>query len=700
MAVPPPTVVMPTVTVQARPPPAPAPVVPKAPPLPVPMPPAPMPPVPMQAPYPGYGAPGYGAPGYFPPPVPGPPPVYSAAQPPVGMPFMPPATLPCAPPPLPAPLGVSGASAQAWRVYSSQGKKYWYNTVTGETTWTEPAVLQPAGKPKAAAPRPPRQLEGGWVEYKDDKSGKLYYHHSDAGKTVWKMPPEAKPAKKEKRPAPAPAAAQASAPAAAEKEAAAPDAAAAHPQTPAEQLPPAPPSAEQPKKQDKVLEKAEEAGARLMVKASAGRAELVGQELPEEHVYGSRAERKAAFRKLLEEKCADPSLGWDQAMKLLLADDRYLAVRSKKEKEDLYREHRSRVRREREAADAVRLRQQREDFEAMLGASPEYSPGLSYSTAAAVFGGEHRWCCVEERARRRLFDEYTAAAVKRERAEAQAKRAAAMLAMRQLLVARDVGAADRYSKVMAGLHSHPAVAAVDQKDRPLVFDNIVSELRWEADVEAEARRRERRRQQRHQRDAYRALLRKKAAEDKLGIATRWKAFSYSIRDREEYADIQAQHLGHDMFDDAVAGFRAEMRPHRARYSAAMRRGPPLSGAESFDEFASAAGAEKAAPYLRWFYEVCVGRLRRRCVGGAAAAAGVAAAAAGCTDAEALADAVRAGAPDTAAAKAAKRSREETAEEKALRRALKKQKKERKKEKKEGPAEPQEGPAEPQTEAAA
>ena len=83
-----------------------------------------------------------------------------------------------------------------------RSQKYWYNQTTGETTWEQPAELDP-GTPRGALtiPRPPALpppppafeepaagLPPGWEELVDDDSGELYWHNQNTGETTWERP--------------------------------------------------------------------------------------------------------------------------------------------------------------------------------------------------------------------------------------------------------------------------------------------------------------------------------------------------------------------------------------------------------------------------------------------------------------------------------------------------------------------------------
>lgn len=73
---------------------------------------------------------------------------------------------------------------QIWREHTtSDGRKYWYNTLTRQSTWEKPAeLLTPEEKALMNCP---------WKEYKTP-DGKTYYSNIQTKESKWVMPDEYK----------------------------------------------------------------------------------------------------------------------------------------------------------------------------------------------------------------------------------------------------------------------------------------------------------------------------------------------------------------------------------------------------------------------------------------------------------------------------------------------------------------------------
>jgi len=92
-----------------------------------------------------------------------------------------PDSAPVAPPPSVSdiPMGVPAAPAAIWQVFTdASGRKYFYNTQTHETSWTDPNLPPPAE----------------WKPVRDAASGRVYYYNTVTRETSWVDPTQRQPA--------------------------------------------------------------------------------------------------------------------------------------------------------------------------------------------------------------------------------------------------------------------------------------------------------------------------------------------------------------------------------------------------------------------------------------------------------------------------------------------------------------------------
>jgi len=93
-----------------------------------------------------------------------------------------PAPAPVRPQPVPVPVPVSyppaAPAAPLWTEHSSNGRPYWANTQTGETTWKNPNAAPP---PPAGPP-----VVNGWARF--ESGGRPYWAHEVTRETTWTDP--------------------------------------------------------------------------------------------------------------------------------------------------------------------------------------------------------------------------------------------------------------------------------------------------------------------------------------------------------------------------------------------------------------------------------------------------------------------------------------------------------------------------------
>uniref|UniRef100_A0A8C3XL09 WW domain-containing protein n=1 Tax=Chelydra serpentina TaxID=8475 RepID=A0A8C3XL09_CHESE len=83
-----------------------------------------------------------------------------------------------------------------WETHTDTGSGhlFYYNSVTGETTWDSPFGRPEDGVNPAPPPSPslaPSPAAAEWGQYVDDASGQVFFYNSATGETSWEPPPAA-----------------------------------------------------------------------------------------------------------------------------------------------------------------------------------------------------------------------------------------------------------------------------------------------------------------------------------------------------------------------------------------------------------------------------------------------------------------------------------------------------------------------------
>ncbi|KAI0563063.1 Pre-mRNA-processing factor Prp40/Urn1 [Gracilaria domingensis] len=84
----------------------------------------------------------------------------------------------------PPPQQHAPPSEAEWsKVFAADGRPYWYNRKTGQTTWLDPTPRFPQPAPLSTPPN-----NGVWMQHRAD-DGRIYYYNSITKKTQWEPPP-------------------------------------------------------------------------------------------------------------------------------------------------------------------------------------------------------------------------------------------------------------------------------------------------------------------------------------------------------------------------------------------------------------------------------------------------------------------------------------------------------------------------------
>ncbi|KAK7473354.1 hypothetical protein BaRGS_00035402 [Batillaria attramentaria] len=520
---------------------------------------------------PPYGMPPPGAPPpAFMPPMGGPPmgPMqgYNAppAMPPPGVfpPGMPPPMGPSMgyPPPMypgPMPGGDMGAGVGAqpgqeskspWGEFKApDGRTYYYNNVTKKSSWEKPDELKsPTEKLLSQCP---------WKEYKSD-SGKVYYHNSQTKESCWTKPKELEEleekirqqeSKQAEESAAAPAVplttSQSSAPSSAIQ--------AAMEATLASISLPPPPSANQaPALPTVVPPVAVTAAVAPAAKAKAPSSDESEEEAPppkKEYIFKNKKEAIEAFKALLKEKDVPSTASWESAMKLIINDGRYGALRHLNEKKQAFNEYKTQRAKEEKEEQRIRAKQAKEDLEQFLLSNDKMNSSVKYWKADNIFGDHEIWKAVSDRDRRDLFDDVVHLLAKREKEEAKMLRKRNIKVFSEILDSMpNLQYCTTWSEAQQMLLDNPRFTEdpdlenMDKEDALICFEEHIRMLEQEYDDEKERERRRQKRVQRKNRESFLVLLDELHEQGKLNSMSLWMDLYPAISQDVRFTNMLGQ----------------------------------------------------------------------------------------------------------------------------------------------------------------
>ncbi|KAG5451747.1 Pre-mRNA-processing factor 40 B [Clonorchis sinensis] len=443
------------------------------------------------------------------------------------------------------------APVSQWIEHTSHdGRKYYYNTATQQTTWDKPQELKTT-----------RELilsSCPWKEFKSE-NGRLYYFNEQTKQSVWVKPQELIDAENQAESASSTAVSDKKVPASSvlgtpctpatpkDEPSKPPEPSAIEKAmmatlssydlpttTDSIPIPPPPPTEAPAETPNEYVDRtsADNAG-RAGTAGSSGGSPAPHQE------YKTRGEMAEGLRRLFRDCNVPGSATWEQALKLISADPRYSLLKTFTEKKQIFNVYKTQRLKEEREEQRLRAKQAKEDLERFLLRHPKLHSTMSYRKVEQLLSDAREWTSVPDRDRRELFEDVMQLISKRERDEAKVVRKRNIKVFHEILSGMpNLTFRTTWSEAQQMLLDNPKftgdieLQSLDKEDALICFEEHICMLEQEHDEEKERDRRRQKRQQRKNREAFIVLL-DELHENKLLTATSlWKDL-YSIINRDE-----------------------------------------------------------------------------------------------------------------------------------------------------------------------
>ncbi|XP_037768225.1 pre-mRNA-processing factor 40 homolog A isoform X5 [Chelonia mydas] len=450
---------------------------------------------------------------------------------------------------------------------SPDGRTYYYNTETKQSTWEKPDDLKtPAEQLLSKCP---------WKEYKSD-SGKPYYYNSQTKESRWAKPKELEDleamikaeenSSKPEEPTPtssAPAVAteitDTTAAAAATTTTTTSDVETAVAATPATAIPAvaAAPEAEAStvaavvENESTVTTTAEEqvqqttttttttAAATTIatpvvqeqnVEAVTNTVEETSKQEPsvdvapkkeeedtqpvkKTYTWNTKEEAKQAFKELLKEKRVPSNASWEQAMKMIINDPRYSALAKLSEKKQAFNAYKVQTEKEEKEEARSKYKEAKESFQRFLENHEKMTSTTRYKKAEQMFGEMEVWNAISERDRLEIYEDVLFFLSKKEKEQAKQLRKRNWEALKNILDnMANVTYSTTWSEAQQYLMDNPTFAEdeelqnMDKEDALICFEEHIRALEKEEEEEKQKSLLRERRRQRKNRESFQLFL--------------------------------------------------------------------------------------------------------------------------------------------------------------------------------------------------
>uniref|UniRef100_A0ACB8G106 PRP40 pre-mRNA processing factor 40 n=1 Tax=Sphaerodactylus townsendi TaxID=933632 RepID=A0ACB8G106_9SAUR len=423
---------------------------------------------------------------------------------------------------------------------SPDGRTYYYNNETKQSTWEKPDDLKtPAEQMLSKCP---------WKEYKSD-SGKPYYYNSQTKESRWAKPKELEDleamikaeenSSKSEEAASASSAAGAAAgvPIAAPTVAETPVAAPAAPAAPAVAAPETEPSAVAPvaENENAVSAAAEEQVPPATPVVQEQTAEVVtnsvedipkqestdvvpkkdeeeAQPVKKTYTWNTKEEAKQAFKELLKEKRVPSNASWEQAMKMIINDPRYSALAKLSEKKQAFNAYKVQTEKEEKEEARLKYKEAKESFQRFLENHEKMTSTTRYKKAEQMFNEMEVWNAISERDRLEIYEDVLFYLSKKEKEQAKQLRKRNWEALKNILDnMANVTYSTTWSEAQQYLMDNPTFAEdeelqnMDKEDALICFEEHIRALEKEEEEEKQKGLLRERRRQRKNRESFQVV---------------------------------------------------------------------------------------------------------------------------------------------------------------------------------------------------
>uniref|UniRef100_A0A8C2IBE5 Pre-mRNA-processing factor 40 homolog A n=1 Tax=Cyprinus carpio TaxID=7962 RepID=A0A8C2IBE5_CYPCA len=512
------------------------------------------------------------------------------------------------PPRMPAASIQPTGPKSVWTEHKSlDGKTYYYNTETKQSTWEKPDELKsPAEQMLSKCP---------WKEYKSD-TGKPYYYNSQTKESRWTKPKELEDLEamiKAEENGTADVVAPGTTPALiSQSESSVTVAAVAETEATmatvaTEEQPSHVPAQVAEVSSDVTVNSTEEAPSVETQPSNDVSKEERPELVKKVYKWNTKEEAKQAFKELLKEKGVSSNASWEQAMKLIINDPRYSALPKLSEKKQAFNAYKVQTEKEEKEEARIKYKESKETFQRFLENHEKMTSTTRYKKAEQMFGDQEVWSCVPERDRQEIYEDVLFYLAKKEKEQAKQLRKRNWEALKNILDnMANVTYRTTWSEAQQYLLDNPTFAEdeelqnMDKEDALICFEEHIRALEKEEEEEKQKTLLRERRRQRKNRESFQKFLDELHDHGQLHSMSAWIEMYPTVS-----ADIRFNNmLGQpgstplDLFKFYVEDLKARYHDEKRIIKDILRdKGLLVEVNTGFEEFGSVISSDKRATTL-------------------------------------------------------------------------------------------------------
>ncbi|GKV19786.1 hypothetical protein SLEP1_g30005 [Rubroshorea leprosula] len=291
--------------------------------------------------------------------------------------------------------------------------------------------------------------------------------------------------------------------------------------------------------------------------------------------YANKQDAKNSFKALLESANVGSDWTWDQALRVIINDKRYGALRTLGERKQAFNEFLTQKKKQEVEERRTKQKKAREEYKKMLEDSTELTSSTRWSKAQTMFEDDERFKAVErEKDRKDLFENYIEELRQKEWAKAQEERKRNIVEYRQFLESCDfIKASSQWRKVQDLLESDERCSRLEKLDRVEIFQEYIRDLEKEEEERRKIQKEELRKAERKNRDEFRKLMDGDVASGTLNAKTHWRDYCTMVKDLPAFMAVASNTSGStpkDLFEDVAEELQKQYHEDKVRVKDAVK----------------------------------------------------------------------------------------------------------------------------------
>lgn len=291
----------------------------------------------------------------------------------------------------------------------------------------------------------------------------------------------------------------------------------------------------------------------------------------DEPEYGSVEQNEEAFFKLLRKYDISPDTPWSEAMRQVLRERDYRAIKDPLERQQAFEKYCKETREQEKDKELERQKRLREDFRKMLSTHEEISHYTRWKTARPMIEREAVFkSSKNEELKRQLFEEYVSELKKKHNERLRIEQMEAKHDLDSILTALIHEPNITWTAAREMVESNERFAnehkfrALNKLDILHAFDAHVQTLNRQINDKKQRQSAGKIRRERKARDDFKQLLSHKRADGQITAITKWKDLLPLVADDERYHALLTTHGSSplDLFWDIIDEEERALRPKR------------------------------------------------------------------------------------------------------------------------------------------